>query len=301
MKAYLQANGTKILFMAAVFSFLGVSIPKVATIFAIYEPQHDGLSWMWHGFSIAAAAGIDILAGYLTLIMMSKKTSRRDNVFIWTFIIALVLYSCYCNWLFDMLNNPTPTNVWSMTLIAIPFVGEWTVQDVTPVMVSILPVFIIAYAAIAHLVGVKKEAVTLSLADLKVQAREALERASAELTILTANAQITDKKIETRKASARKAFNWRTPEQYTDEQSISTEATIEPVQQSVPTRTPKKTKPVQSPEQKIRTILEADSTLSVRKLAKAAGVAGSTAEKWKKLIISEQLPVHSTNGNGVHP
>jgi hypothetical protein len=207
--SYIRSNSTKIMFMAAVFSFLAVSIPHVSAIFRVYEPAAQGLiDVAWNLCSVGAATGIDVLAGWLTLVMMSKQASGRDKLIIWTFIIALMVFSWYCNWLFDMMNSPMRVNVWNIVLFNLPFVGVWSVQQLTPLVVSALPVFIVAYASIAHLVGVKQDAVVFTLDDLKQQAKEAEERAQAELTIIAAQAKVIDKKIETRKATAGKALTW---------------------------------------------------------------------------------------------
>jgi hypothetical protein len=195
---YIKANGTKIIFMIAVFSFLGVSIPHVAAIFRMYEPvAKDMQDIAWNVCSFAAAAGIDILAGWLTLVMMNKDARGRDKAIIWAFIIALMVFSWYCNWLFDMLNSPHPVNVWSMTVINLPFIGIWTVDQLTPLIVSALPVFIVAYASIAHLVGVKNVAPVISLEELKQKAAEAQERAAAQVTIIKAQNMVNEEKATT--------------------------------------------------------------------------------------------------------
>src|SRR5260221_3544328 len=195
---YIKANGTKIIFMIAVFSFLGVSIPHVGAFFGMSEPIAQGtLDTMWNICSFAAAAGIDILAGWLTLVMMNKDARGRDKAIIWTFIIALMVFSWYCNWLFDMLNSPHPVNVWAITAINLPFIGIWTVDQLTPLIVSALPVFIVAYASIAHLVDVKKETPVISLADLKQKAAEAQERAAAQVAIIKAQNMVNEEKATT--------------------------------------------------------------------------------------------------------
>src|SRR5258708_5580403 len=150
---------------------------------------------MWNICSFAAAAGIDILAGWLTLVMMNKDARGGDKAIIWTFIIALMVFSWYCNWLFDMLNSPHPVNVWAITAINLPFIGVWTVEQLTPIIVSALPVFIVAYASIAHLVDVKK--VSISLAELQAQAAEAQERADAQVAIIKATNMVNEERATT--------------------------------------------------------------------------------------------------------
>lgn len=196
--AYIKANGTKIIFMIAVFSFLGVSIPHVAAIFRMYEPVAHGTNDIaWNVCSFAAAAGIDILAGWLTLVMMNKDARGRDKAIIWTFIIALMVFSWYCNWLFDELHSPHPINVWAITIISLPWAGSWTVDQLTPLVVSALPVFIVAYASIAHLVGVKNVTPVISLEELKQKAAEAQERADAQVAIIKANNMVNEEKATT--------------------------------------------------------------------------------------------------------
>jgi hypothetical protein len=184
MKTFIKENATKIIFMAAVFSFLGVSVPKVASVFHIFEP--DGV--MWWIFAYLAAAGIDVLAGYLTLVMMNKETRTRDKIIIWTFIIALMGYSWYCNWLFNLINNPQPGNYWTIHPLGLPV----TLRDLTPIIISALPIFVVAYASIAHLVHVKVE--PISLEELQRQATEAQERALAKVAILDAQNMVNEKR-----------------------------------------------------------------------------------------------------------
>lgn len=195
---YIKENGTKIFFMIGVFSFLAVSIPHVGAIFRMYEPIAQGpLDAMWNICSFAAAAGIDVLAGWLTLVMMNKEARGRDKVIIWTFIIALMVFSWYCNWLFDELHSPHPINVWAITIISLPWIGSWTVDQLTPLIVSALPVFIVAYASIAHLVGVKQNVAVISLADLQQKAAEAQARAQAEVAIIQAQNMVNENKVST--------------------------------------------------------------------------------------------------------
>jgi hypothetical protein len=308
MKTYIKENGTRIIFMLAVFSFLAVSIPHVAAIFRIYEPQHDGYSWLWWTCSLGAAAGIDILAGWLTLVMMSKEVHKFDRGIIWAFIIALMLFSWYCNWLFDMLNNPIPTNVWGSTAIDLPFVGVWTVQQITPLMVSALPVFIIAYASIAHLVGVKKASVVLSLAELKVQAQEASERAAAELTIVTANAKVSDEKIKLRKASAKKLFTWNeqeeTPGMPVSEQGSEQEDETKETPAEIPianTRKPRILYPSKqggNAKERVYKVLKVNTDATISDIVNKAKVSRGYASRIRAQYLSEQEEAYSLNGIG---
>lgn len=206
---YIRANGTKIIFMVAVFSFLGVSIPHVAAVFRMYEPVAQGMNdVMWNTCSAAAAAGIDILAGWLTLVMMNKDARGRDKSIIWAFIIALMVFSWYCNWLFDMLHSPHPVNVWAITIINLPWLGAWTVDQLTPLVVSALPVFIVAYASIAHLVETKQVAAPLSLEELQQQAAEAQARAAAQVAIIKSQAQVREESINANKSTMKSVFAW---------------------------------------------------------------------------------------------
>src|SRR5260221_12377366 len=74
-------------------------------------------------------------------------------------------------------------------------IGTWTVEQLTPLIVSALPAFVVAYASIAHLVDVKK--VSISLADLQIQAAEAQARASAQVAIIKANNMINEERATT--------------------------------------------------------------------------------------------------------
>ena len=90
-----------------------------------------------------------------------------------------------------------PINVWAITIISLPWLGSWTVDQLTPLVVSALPVFIVAYASIAHLVGVKQNVTVISLVDLQQKAAEAQARAQAEVAIIKAQNMVNENKVTT--------------------------------------------------------------------------------------------------------
>jgi excisionase family DNA binding protein len=127
---------TKIIFWLAFGAFLSVSIPHVAWMYHAYEPQDLPIWWV---IAYAVAVGIDILVCWLSWIQ--SNGNRSDRAVTWVFIGLLAALSWYGNYLYSMAHNPAyQVNIW---MIDLGF-GVTTGQ-VTPVIVSAIPVFIIGY------------------------------------------------------------------------------------------------------------------------------------------------------------
>ncbi|GAC1394657.1 MAG: hypothetical protein NVS4B11_26670 [Ktedonobacteraceae bacterium] len=181
-----QQIATKVLFWGAFGIFLMVSIPHIAWVFRQYEPQDPGVAgFMWWVLAYGFAIAIDGVIGWLSHIK-SEGTTWKDQGFIWTFIVVLVLMSWYFNWVFSEAHDPSKqvTDVWRYVLTnQLWFLPSLTVGQLTPVVISALPVFIIAYTFILQKVNAMKTTAAKSLADLQQEAGEAEQRAEAEKRI----------------------------------------------------------------------------------------------------------------------
>lgn len=127
---------TKLIFWLAFCAFLSVSIPHVAWMYHSYEPQDLPVWWV---IAYAVAIGIDILVCWLSWVQSNGNTG--DKIVTWLFIGLLAALSWYANYLYSMVHNPAyQVRVWNIDL----GFGITTGQ-VTPVIVSAIPVFIIGY------------------------------------------------------------------------------------------------------------------------------------------------------------
>jgi len=192
-----QQVATRVLFWSAFGIFLMVSIPHVAWVFRQYEPQDQGITgFVWWVLAYGFAIAIDGVIGWLSHIK-SEGTTKSDQSFIWGFIVVLVMMSWYFNWVFSMAHDPSQKkpDVWTFVLTSqMWFVPSLTVGQLTPVVISALPVFIIAYTFILGKVNAMKVAEAKSLADLQAEANEAEERAKAEKRIRAAQNEQKDKR-----------------------------------------------------------------------------------------------------------
>jgi hypothetical protein len=186
-------NITKWLFWAAFGVFLAVSIPHIAWCFRQYEPD-DAIWWVnicWNVLAYAYAIAIDAVIAWLSHIQSvvgaAAHKSKGDQVLTWCFLLALVALSWYFNWVFALAHDPAVPrgwNVWSYQLT-----DQWgsiapiTIGQLTPVLISALPVFIIAYTFILSKVAQMKALAAKSLAELEREADEAEQRAQAERRI----------------------------------------------------------------------------------------------------------------------
>ena len=160
---------TKIIFWAAFVSFLLMSIPHVAWLFRFYEPKGDRFDGLWWGLSLGVALSIDVLICWLSYMRTEENQATRfDGFATWLFIILLALLSWFCNWLFAEVQ--IGTDVWSITL------GYgWTIGNLTPFIVSAMPIFILAYTYMSRRI-LSKKAEPKSAAMLKKEADELQEK-----------------------------------------------------------------------------------------------------------------------------
>ena len=181
-----QQVATRVLFWSAFGIFLLVSIPHIAWVFRQYEPQDPGIGgFVWWVLAYGFAIAIDGVIGWLSHIK-SEGTTWKDQGFIWTFIVVLVLMSWYFNWVFSEAHDPSKQvlDVWSFVLTNhLWFLPSLTVGQLTPVVISALPVFIIAYTFILQKVNTMKRMDAKSLTELQTEAGEAEQRAEAEKRI----------------------------------------------------------------------------------------------------------------------
>lgn len=160
---------TKGFFWFAFSAFLAMSIPHVAYIFRFYEPGHDGFDTAWWAVSYGVAVGIDLLICWLSYTRSEQQNeSRIDSIITWLFIVLLALLSWYCNWLFAELMTGIP--VWSFVL---PL--GWTVGSITPIIVSAIPVFMIAYTYMSKRILGAKNAETLEQKAQRLEHEKALK------------------------------------------------------------------------------------------------------------------------------
>lgn len=192
-----QQVATRVLFWSAFGIFLMVSIPHVAWVFRQYEPQDQGITgFVWWVLAYGFAIAIDGVIGWLSHIK-SEGTTKSDQSFIWGFIVVLVMMSWYFNWVFSMAHDPSQKkpDVWTFVLTSqMWFIPSVTVGQLTPVVISALPVFIIAYTFILGKVNAMKVAAAKSLMDLQAEANEAEERAKAEKRIRAAQNEQKEKR-----------------------------------------------------------------------------------------------------------
>jgi hypothetical protein len=166
---------TLIIFWIAFASILATSVPHVAWLYHVYEPQ-SGVGW-W-AVSYGIAVGIDVMIAWLSFISTLGKI--KEVWFTWLFILALCALSWYANYLYDMQNNPVrQSDVWSIQLWS-----GMTTGTITPIIISAIPIFAIAYTFMLSKLGQRKiettEEMKRRLAELK--ARKEVEAQIKELS-----------------------------------------------------------------------------------------------------------------------
>jgi len=177
---------TRGLFWVAFGVFLAVSIPHVAWVFRAYEPQGtNGFDGVWWPLAYGFALAIDAVIAWLSHI---KSTGEKagDMWEAWLFIGALVAMSWYFNWIYALAHDPANPgrDVWAIVLI-----GQWgvmpalTVGKLTPLIISALPVFIIAYTYMLSKLAHAKAVAAKSVEELEAEAHEAQRRAQAQRRI----------------------------------------------------------------------------------------------------------------------
>jgi len=103
---------TLAIFWLAFGSLLATSIPHVAWLYQLYEPDN----WYTLTTSYGIAIGIDVMTAWLSFICARGKAI--DKWVTVTFIIALAALSNYANYLYDMAHSPvTRGDIWSIRIL----------------------------------------------------------------------------------------------------------------------------------------------------------------------------------------
>jgi hypothetical protein len=184
---WIRSHAAPILFTLAYTAFMSVSIPKIGAIFLLYSGEH---SLIWVIASYGAAITIDALIGFLTYSTTSKKRDWYTQLGIWLFVLIFAGYSFYLNWIYDLLHLPPANTVWELPSL----IPGWNTQQLTTVLVSAIPLGILAFTLIARLIREEKNVVSLD--DLRSQVLEIKER-----TVL--HQQISDATMERNVARAK--------------------------------------------------------------------------------------------------
>ena len=159
------------IFWTAFGSFLATSIPHVAWLYQAFEPQEG--AWQFVA-SYGIALGIDVMIAWLSFVQTIGGKSR-GVWFTWVFIVLLGILSWYANYLYDMRHSPVQQlNIWTIELL-----GGWTTTGyITPIIISAIPLFAIAYTLMLSKLGARKvesvEEMRARLTDL--QQRKAVEK-----------------------------------------------------------------------------------------------------------------------------
>jgi hypothetical protein len=110
------------------------------------------------------------LIGFLTYSTTSKKRDWYTQLGIWFFVLIFAGYSFYLNWIYDLLHLPPANTVWELPSL----IPGWNTQQLTTVLVSAIPLGILAFTLIARLIREEKN--VISLDDLRSQVLEIKER-----------------------------------------------------------------------------------------------------------------------------
>ena len=159
------------IFWTAFGSFLATSIPHVAWLYQSFEPQEG--AWQFVA-SYGIAIGIDVMIAWLSFVQTIGGKSK-GVWFTWVFIILLGVLSWYANYLYDMQHSPIhQVNIWAIELL-----GGWmTTGYITPIIISAIPLFAIAYTLMLSKLGARQvesvEEMRARLADL--QQRKEVEK-----------------------------------------------------------------------------------------------------------------------------
>ena len=158
------------IFWTAFGSFLATSIPHVAWLYQAFEPK-DG-AWEFVA-SYGIALGIDVMIAWLSFVQTIGKS--KGVWFTWVFIVLLGVLSWYANYLYDMQHSPIhQIDIWTIELL-----GGWTTTGyITPIIISAIPLFAIAYTLMLSKLGARKvesvEEMRARLSDL--QQRKEVEK-----------------------------------------------------------------------------------------------------------------------------
>ncbi len=167
-------RATKYFFWAAFGAFLAMSVPHVAWVFRQYEPNQPDLAW-W-AVSWGVAISIDLLICWLSYTRSDQEQKKADGAITWIFIFLLALLSWYCNWLFSEVMSGI--DAWSFSL---PF-GLTTFGSLTPIIVSAIPMFMIAYTYMSRRI-LSKKSEPKSAQELQQDLAELRQKSVLELQI----------------------------------------------------------------------------------------------------------------------
>lgn len=136
---------TKTLLWLSFAALLTISVPHVAWFFNEYEPANC----LWVGY--AAAISIDVVIGWL-----AYRGSESHAYRTYAFVVGLVALSWLGNYLFDLSHAPTQAGVWAITVA-----GGVTIGQITPFIVSSLPLLILAYTDMLRTLDTKPTPIAL--------------------------------------------------------------------------------------------------------------------------------------------
>lgn len=177
---------TRTIFWGAFLMFLGMSIPHLAWVFHSYESVGDGqLDTLWWCLSYGIAVSIDMTIAWMSHTISTLQTKKEVSLSL-TFISALVAISWYLNWIFSEAHDPVRSSidVWHEYALS-----QWwlfpaiTVGQLTPIIISALPVFVIAYTYILAKLATMKAQAAKTLDQLEQEAKDAQRRAELERQI----------------------------------------------------------------------------------------------------------------------
>jgi hypothetical protein len=158
---------TKGIFWLAFISLLATTIPHVAWCYHEYEQGETTILNLWFTsvdvwwlISFGVAIGIDALIAWLSFVKVLGKNRTDDNI-VWVFIGLLCALSWYCNYLYAMAHNPIQKiDIWNISLLG----GFTTTGSITPVIISAVPLFVIAYTFMFSKLADSKEITSQELA-----------------------------------------------------------------------------------------------------------------------------------------
>lgn len=136
MKRITAEHITLVLFWIAFASLLGTSIPHVAWLYQIYEPNN----WYSSITSYGIAIGIDVMIAWLSFVCSRGKAVDKGVTIV--FIVLLALLSNYANYLYDMAHSPVrQVHLWDIKILF----GLTTTGYLTPLIISAVPFFALGY------------------------------------------------------------------------------------------------------------------------------------------------------------
>lgn len=277
----------------AFFGFLLTSIPHVAWLYhAFEEPSIDIVVGHVNSliFSYMVAIGIDVTIAVLSVLM--DIGAKRGNAFVvYAFVALLGALSWYANYLYVMAHDPVhQANVWNITLFR-----DVTTGYLTPIIISAVPIFVLAYTFILGFISGK----SVSSEDLTAQA-DALEKTA------DAQARIRQARLKNRSGVAIDTVNsvkgvWHNVlhgAQTEKPAMVSGDLTETPAQQTVPEVTDVQVVEVQVAESLPNSIQDVMGGHTIDTDALALPIT-PLSQEWQTLppvIVQADSPVPQSNG-----